>query len=58
VFVPCKPFQPSLMLAGKKGDYPSKAPEGCSTFVVVSWACTIKHYRIVMYGKWTNFIVS
>ncbi len=26
VFVPGKPFQPSLMFAGKAGTYPTKAP--------------------------------
>ncbi len=26
VFVPSKPFQPSLMFAGKDGAYPSEAP--------------------------------
>jgi hypothetical protein len=31
VFVPGKPFQPSLMFAGKAGAYPSEAPFTCCT---------------------------
>jgi hypothetical protein len=31
VFVPGKPFQPSLMFAGKAGAYPSETPFRCST---------------------------
>jgi len=31
VFVPGKPFQPSLMFAGKAGAYPSEASFRCST---------------------------
>ncbi len=30
LFVPCKPFQPSLVLAGKSGAYLSEAPFRCS----------------------------
>jgi hypothetical protein len=30
VFVPGKPFQPSLMFAGKAGGYPSEALFRCS----------------------------
>jgi len=31
VFVPGKPFKPSLIFAGKAGAYPSEAPFRCST---------------------------
>ncbi len=31
MFVPGKPFQPSLVFAGKNGAYPSEAPFSCST---------------------------
>jgi hypothetical protein len=31
LFVPGKPFQPSLMFAGKAGAYPNEAPFRCST---------------------------
>ena len=33
MFVPGKPFQPSLMFAGKAGAYPIEAPFGRSTRV-------------------------
>ncbi len=36
MLVPDKPFQPSLMFAGKAGAYPSEAPFRCSTLVVGS----------------------
>jgi len=33
VFVPGKPFQPSIMFAGKTGAYPSEAHFRCSTLL-------------------------
>jgi hypothetical protein len=39
-FVPGKPFQPSLMFAGKVGAYPSEAPLSCST---LGWAPGLTH---------------
>jgi len=33
MFVPGKPFQPSLMIAGKAGAYPGEAPFRCSTLL-------------------------
>ncbi len=31
VFVPGKPFQPSIMFTGEAGDYPSEAPPRINT---------------------------
>jgi len=39
VFVPCKPFQPSLMFAGKARAYPSEARFRCSTSVDSGLTC-------------------
>ena len=42
MFVPGKPFQPSLIFAGKAGAYPSEAPCRCST---LGWGeLTLQHY--------------
>jgi hypothetical protein len=40
VFVPDKPFQPSLMFVGKAGEYPSEASFRCST---LGWAPDLAH---------------
>jgi hypothetical protein len=26
--------------------------------VEAPWSCTIKHYRLTIYGKWSYFVVS
>jgi hypothetical protein len=37
VFAPDKPYQPSLMFAGKAGAYPNKEPFRCRNSRVGSW---------------------
>jgi len=54
MFVPGKPFQPSLMFASKAGAYPNEAPFRCSTlgwafttvksFIVQSWSLSSIFY--------------
>jgi hypothetical protein len=43
MFVPGKPFQPSVMFVSKTGSYPSEVPFKCSTLGLAP-GLTHKHY--------------